>query len=343
MTVRNSQGRVRAAMVPVDESAADPDADRIAALSIAAVALLLLVVVVGPLRGLSRVLRSLVVRQAAGPSEVLLRIVHDGAARPVRVLAALLFFAAALFVVLALASTNVVLAAGLLCLVSVVSGAGEAKGFARLRGAAVGLLRAIPACAAAAIAAVRGASTSLEQLVAAQGAAPWHWEALSSPTSLLVLFLSASVICSGSTSAVPSPANAALRGLGGAMLACCLLGGWTADGELMGQLIFAAKGWLLGVCFPHGGKSSWIVVTALALTAAAATIALRVLPVPDWVPTAATWTAAAAALFVALPSAILWLLRSRVRIDPGVAQHPVASDRSPDPSRSVVPILDRSV
>lgn len=308
--VRSGAGALRRIAFPLEGEGLAPDADRVAAMAMAAVAILFLLVVAGPLRGPTRLLGRALTGDAAGPRGLVRALALDATARPLAAGVSLLAFATAPFVVMALGWTSVVVVAGLLSLASVASGVATSRGLKRIGGAFSGLVATLPLAGAAATSAVGAASMVVDQIVAAQGALPWSWEALSSPGSLLLLIVVVATTCAGEPSR-PGPMSATVRGLGGALVAAVLLGGWADVGGngLVGEVAFALKSWAVGLLFPFAGRARAHAVLTVAGGLAAASIASRVLPLPGWVHLAAPWSAATAAVLLALPLAVRWALR----------------------------------
>jgi len=311
--VRDAEGAMRRIAFPLDRDESAPDTDRLAAMSIAAAALLLLLVAAGPLRGPARLLGNSLARAGDGPRALLRQVAGSGAAGPGTAAFALLLFAGAPFAVMAMSWTSVVVVTGIVCLVSIATAAWSASGWRRIWAAVVGAVRTLPLAMGAAVVAVRAASMDLDQIISSQGHMPWHWEALASPTSLGLFVVTMAVTASAEGRAT-GPASAALRGMAGALVAAIFLGGWAAPQEhlLVGQIAFAAKGWAVGLCFPVAARTRWIVALPTAALLAAGSIAARVLTVPGWIDIAAPWSAAAAFALLVLPLGIWWLVTTSV-------------------------------
>ena len=334
--VRDIEGDFRRVSCNLNRPGIAPDADRIAALAIATCALLCLVMVAGPARGLLTWLGILLAGKGRGPREVLHTVAEAGSKSPAGVAASLLLFAASPFIVLALARSGVVVVAGLVLLVSVAEALNNSRGWKRLEALWRGVWRILPLILAAAVAAAHAASVDLTAIAGFQGAAPWSWIALSNPACLMLLVVVVAATCAGDRDGI-GPFSALLRGLAGALVAAVLLGGWalSADNEIPGQLLFAAKSWIVGLTFVLAGRSRSLFVIPVAALLGAAALALMVLPLPEWTGSAGAWGAGAAVLFWVLP---LWLwhsLRSPTSTSP--AHGRLADDRvdkDPEPAGS---------
>ncbi len=328
--LRNVNGDFRRVACPLNAPTQSPDADRLAAIAIAAMALLFMLASAGPLRGPLRWLGKQLALNAGGPREFLGQLADEGRTRPLHALVALALFAASPFIVMAVAHLSVVPIAGGVVLVGVIAASAPRRGWRRLA-AFFAAPRALPLIALAAIGALHGASTNLINIVSAQGAAPWRWTALADPGIILTVLIAGSITCSAGPTR-PGPATALHHGLVGALIVAAVFGGWNAPGdqELMGQLVFAGKAWLVGISVAFGGRGRSLVAIPLAAPAVALSVALVLLPLPDWTATASTWAAAAALGFIAFPIVLRHVLtprreaaRHKVARDPRVAAAPV--------------------
>lgn len=303
--IRDVNGRVRHVECPLNPSGLTVDRDRIAAYAIAICALLVMVFIAGPFRGAIGWLGAQIIKEGSGPREILRQFTDGGRERPIPSLLSMVLFASAPFVVMAMAHFGVVPVAGLAVLASAIAGITATKGWRRLVAGVSATLRTTPLILVASIAAVRAASMDLHDIVAAQGAPPWAWNALADPASLLLLVLLCASTCSGSYARI-GPSAALLRGITGAFIVALLLGGWQLSSEqaLWGQVLFAVKTWTIGLCMLHGGRSRVIAVMLVASLLAAAALAFNLLPLPVWAPSALTWSTAATAMFIVLPLTI---------------------------------------
>jgi hypothetical protein len=337
--LRDREGGFRRVACRLERQGMGADIERIAALAMALSAAILMLVAAGPLRGPFRWLRVHLVGDAAGPRELLRQLGEASRERPVQTAVALLLFAAAPFLVMATSSAGVVVVMGLVILTSLVEAISTRSGWRRLGSVWIGLIRVIPLALASAVAAAQGASIDLDDLSRAQGLVPWRWIALSNPGCLLLLVLVVSVSCSRVGDAT-KPVAALQRGVAGALAAAVLLGGWSLspEQEILGQMLFAAKGWMLGALLSLDGHGRGRALLALPLAGAgaAAALALTVLPLPEWVSTAAAWTTGAAAVFWVLPWWVSLLTRpprppssSPRRADQRSASDQSASDQAP--------------
>lgn len=303
--IRDVNGRVRLVECPLNPSGFIVDKDRIAAFAIAICALLVILVIAGPFRGAIGWVGAQIVEGSNGPREILRLFTDGGRERPLASLVSMFLFASAPFVVMALAHFGIVPVAGLAVLASAIAGITATRGWRRLVAAISASLRTTPLVMAAAIAAVRAASMDVHDIVNAQGPLPWTWNALADPASLLLLVVLCASTCSGSPARI-GPSVALLRGIVGAFIVALLLGGWQLSTEqaLGGQILFAVKAWAIGLCMLHGGRSQVIAVVVVASLLAAAVLALNLLPLPPWAPSALTWSTAATAVFIVLPLTI---------------------------------------
>jgi hypothetical protein len=149
----------------------------------------------------------------------------------------------------------------------------------------------------------------LHDVVTSQGALPWTWNAFTDPASLLLLVVLCAATCSGDYARV-GPSDALLRGIAGAFVAALLLGGWQLSTEqpLWGQILFAVKAWVVGLCMIHGGRSRVIAVVVVSSLLGAAALSLNLLPLPAWAPPALTWSTAATTAFIVFPLTIRALM-----------------------------------
>jgi hypothetical protein len=327
--VRDVDGRIRRVACSLRRRGVSPDSDRVAALALAGGALAFILVVAGPLRGPCRWLGAALARGGHGPLGFLAQLMDSGRSRPLGALLAVLLFACAPFAVMALAPFGVVLEVGLVVIASVAAATTAVTGGHRVLAAGTAVVRTLPLVMVAVVAAVRGASMSLEDIVAAQGAAPWDWNLLSDPACLLTLVVICAVTCAGDPGH-PGPSAALLRGLSGALVTALLLGGWSLaaapatatmtpssiaasasaiEPSLWGQLVFALKAWVVGLWMVHGGRSGALAAAPLAALLVAATLALNLFPIPDWAPFALGWSAAALAAALVVPLALGQLRR----------------------------------
>lgn len=311
--LRTTDGRFRRVACPIAQTQTSLDRDRVAALAIACSALALLLFVAGPLRGLSAWCGARVNGGGLGPRTLLTRLATASRDHPFASGFSLMLFAAAPFVVMALAHYGVVLVAGLVLLASIILAVTTNKGWWRLLAAPLSILRVVPLFMGVAAAAVHSTTMELTQIVSEQSAAPWGWIALQSPTTLALLLIAMATTCSGDHGP-PRATTALYRGLAGALVAATLLGGWTAPGEsaLWGQVAFAAKTWSIGLLFAYGGRSQYLLSLPIAAALLAGSIALAVLSLPPWLTAAAPWLAGAAALFLVLPLTLRHILLAPV-------------------------------
>lgn len=342
--VRDVDGRIRRVACALRRPGVSPDSDRVAALALAGGALAFILVVAGPLRGPFRWLGGLLARGGHGPLDLLAQLMDSGRSRPLAALLAVLLFASAPFAVMALAPFGAVLEVGLVVIASVVAATAAATGRRRLLAAGTGFVRTLPLVMVAAVAAVRAASMSLDDVVAAQGPAPWDWNLLSDPACLLTLVVVCAVTCAGDPGR-PGPAAALLRGLAGALVAALLLGGWSDAGaaaatsdlagpSLWGQLLFALKAWLVGLWMVHGGRSGVLAAAPLAALLAAASLATSLAPMPAWSEVALDWSAASLAAALVVPLALGQLRR---RPAPAAPPRPAPAAPRRQPARLLEP------
>lgn len=325
--VRGVDGQFRRVACPLQQPGRSPDGDRIAALSIAGCALLLLLITAGPLRGPALWLGAHLSRGAIGPRELSRQLTLLSHRSPARAMLTLLLFTLAPFLVLAVADAGVVLVAGLVVLVAAAAGAASRRGWRRGPAALGGLLRSLPIVAIAAIGALRAASIDLGAIVAAQDAAPWRWIAVTDPGSLLLVLIAGTVACADGQHR-PSPATALLRGLAGALVVATALGGWAISDEhaLWGQLLFASKSWIVGLALAQGGRCRLVLALPLAALCLGASVALSILPLPEWVPAAVRWAATSATGLLVAPLLLKIALTTaddtQVTEDPWVEENP---------------------
>lgn len=338
--LRDADGGFRRAAPRLQRPGAAPETERIAALAIAGCALILLLVAAGPLFSPFCWLRAGIAGGAGGPRDVLGGLTAASRANPAATALALLLFAAAPFLIMALAEAGVVVGSGLVLLASVFEAVSSSRGWRRLAALWTGLFRALPLLLACVVSAARAASVDLRVVSLAQGAAPWEWTALADPACLLLLVLVISVSLAGTDRSV-GPVAALQRGLVGGLAAAVLLGGWnlSSEGELLGQVLFAGKSWVVGLSLAAAGRSRSLLVLPLAAAAAAGALALAILPLPDWIGTAAAWSAGAAACFWVLP----WWAGLAVRAPRcSPRARPAAGRVEPDPGVSADLAISRS-
>jgi len=300
--------------------------------------LLFILLAAGPGRGVIRWLGAQIAHNAGGPRELLGRLGDGARTRPIHIMLAVLIFAASPFVVMAAAHLGVVLVAGLTMLAAVIGAITASRGWRRITTAFSAALLTLPLVMLAAIGAVQATSMRLPDIVAAQGTAPWSWTAVADPAVLMLLII-AICVTTAHEARHPGPATALHRGLAGSLVVAVALGGWSIapEHEIWGQVLFAGKSWLVGVCMVCGGRSRTYVVLPIATLLAAGSVAAAILPLPGWAPAALAWSAAPAAVFLLLPLTIVLVTRPRQPSDGAQAD---ARTAWVEPTPSISPSLE---